>query len=144
MIRRPPRSTQGRSSAASDVYKRQTITGVEELARLARLRTLKRPRADTRDVLPVHRQSVALDDRAPDYRNLDSARSLLELGGLICGLRHACQRISAAVGPRRHGIALLDAKQNVSHCHRIALSRIDPDQVIPERRQHRLRDFPCL
>ena len=25
MIRRPPRSTQGRSSAASDVYKRQTM-----------------------------------------------------------------------------------------------------------------------
>src|SRR5680860_718444 len=28
MIRRPPRSTQSRSSAASDVYKRQTKTGV--------------------------------------------------------------------------------------------------------------------
>ena len=27
MIRRPPRSTQSRSSAASDVYKRQIITG---------------------------------------------------------------------------------------------------------------------
>ena len=27
MIRRPPRSTQSRSSAASDVYKRQTATG---------------------------------------------------------------------------------------------------------------------
>src|SRR5450756_3194965 len=26
MIRRPPRSTQSRSSAASDVYKRQTVT----------------------------------------------------------------------------------------------------------------------
>src|SRR5450756_940291 len=27
MIRRPPRSTQSRSSAASDVYKRQTLNG---------------------------------------------------------------------------------------------------------------------
>eukprot|EP00657_Telonema_sp_P-1_P001156 TRINITY_DN12555_c0_g1_i1.p1 TRINITY_DN12555_c0_g1~~TRINITY_DN12555_c0_g1_i1.p1 ORF type:complete len:111 (-),score=46.07 TRINITY_DN12555_c0_g1_i1:184-516(-) len=27
MIRRPPRSTQSRSSAASDVYKRQTLSG---------------------------------------------------------------------------------------------------------------------
>src|SRR5450756_2835676 len=27
MIRRPPRSTQSRSSAASDVYKRQVLTG---------------------------------------------------------------------------------------------------------------------
>src|SRR5450756_2590877 len=32
MIRRPPRSTQSRSSAASDVYKRQTVNGrVHEL-----------------------------------------------------------------------------------------------------------------
>eukprot|EP00657_Telonema_sp_P-1_P011978 TRINITY_DN794_c0_g2_i1.p1 TRINITY_DN794_c0_g2~~TRINITY_DN794_c0_g2_i1.p1 ORF type:complete len:116 (+),score=57.89 TRINITY_DN794_c0_g2_i1:82-429(+) len=30
MIRRPPRSTQSRSSAASDVYKRQTQNGVVE------------------------------------------------------------------------------------------------------------------
>ena len=29
MIRRPPRSTLDRSSAASDVYKRQTLTGLE-------------------------------------------------------------------------------------------------------------------
>src|SRR5450756_288101 len=29
MIRRPPRSTQSRSSAASDVYKRQLVAGVE-------------------------------------------------------------------------------------------------------------------
>ena len=31
MIRRPPRSTQSRSSAASDVYKRQTTYNVERL-----------------------------------------------------------------------------------------------------------------
>eukprot|EP00831_Metopus_contortus_P032410 TRINITY_DN26191_c0_g2_i1.p1 TRINITY_DN26191_c0_g2~~TRINITY_DN26191_c0_g2_i1.p1 ORF type:complete len:109 (+),score=35.70 TRINITY_DN26191_c0_g2_i1:117-443(+) len=30
MIRRPPRSTQGVSSAASDVYKRQKVPNVEE------------------------------------------------------------------------------------------------------------------
>ena len=29
MIRLPPRSTQGRSSAASDEYKRQALTGIE-------------------------------------------------------------------------------------------------------------------
>ena len=32
----------------------------------------------------------------------------------------------------------------MAHGHRIALARIDLDQVIPERRQHRLRDFPRL
>src|SRR5450756_1750855 len=34
MIRRPPRSTQSRSSAASDVYKRQVLTGGAERALL--------------------------------------------------------------------------------------------------------------
>src|SRR5450756_3146479 len=33
MIRRPPRSTQSRSSAASDVYKRQTLSSVVMCAR---------------------------------------------------------------------------------------------------------------
>src|SRR5680860_1191593 len=33
MIRRPPRSTQSRSSAASDVYKRQALTVLRLLAR---------------------------------------------------------------------------------------------------------------
>src|SRR5450756_2448738 len=32
MIRRPPRSTQSRSSAASDVYKRQLVVGLAALA----------------------------------------------------------------------------------------------------------------
>src|SRR5680860_1782147 len=32
MIRRPPRSTQSRSSAASDVYKRQRLGGTDEVA----------------------------------------------------------------------------------------------------------------
>src|SRR5450756_972706 len=35
MIRRPPRSTQSRSSAASDVYKRQIVNNVETLASAA-------------------------------------------------------------------------------------------------------------
>src|SRR5680860_1530563 len=36
MIRRPPRSTQSRSSAASDVYKRQAVAGLQA----RRLRTV--------------------------------------------------------------------------------------------------------
>src|SRR5680860_1848083 len=48
MIRRPPRSTQSRSSAASDVYKRQLID--EELE----------PRA----ALPIHREDVLQTVRA--------------------------------------------------------------------------------
>src|SRR5450756_2988661 len=53
MIRRPPRSTQSRSSAASDVYKRQDGEGgeevadggdVEHVARLLRLHEVGLPR----------------------------------------------------------------------------------------------------
>eukprot|EP00657_Telonema_sp_P-1_P009797 TRINITY_DN4045_c0_g1_i1.p1 TRINITY_DN4045_c0_g1~~TRINITY_DN4045_c0_g1_i1.p1 ORF type:complete len:183 (+),score=67.23 TRINITY_DN4045_c0_g1_i1:106-654(+) len=40
MIRRPPRSTQSRSSAASDVYKRQAQTGAEWMARAGNLSVL--------------------------------------------------------------------------------------------------------
>src|SRR5450756_3016942 len=36
MIRRPPRSTQSRSSAASDVYKRQLVKIFEEVRRVLR------------------------------------------------------------------------------------------------------------
>src|SRR5450756_1449049 len=36
MIRRPPRSTQSRSSAASDVYKRQVVAGAPAFLRRAR------------------------------------------------------------------------------------------------------------
>src|SRR5450756_2829732 len=36
MIRRPPRSTQSRSSAASDVYKRQVITPTQARTSLGR------------------------------------------------------------------------------------------------------------
>src|SRR5450756_1560499 len=35
MIRRPPRSTQSRSSAASDVYKRQALAGADAHAKIA-------------------------------------------------------------------------------------------------------------
>ena len=40
MIRRPPRSTLDRSSAASDVYKRQSVDALEESSRVASYLTL--------------------------------------------------------------------------------------------------------
>src|SRR5680860_949479 len=40
MIRRPPRSTQSRSSAASDVYKRQGVVGVAPGAKVYGLKVL--------------------------------------------------------------------------------------------------------
>ena len=58
MIRRPPRSTQGRSSAASDVYKRQGFRGVSESSTSGVLfrdhsHNIHPPARDTRRVWPV-------------------------------------------------------------------------------------------
>src|SRR5450756_462068 len=53
MIRRPPRSTQSRSSAASDVYKRQIIGG-------AIMKTLNFPHIHGLDYLARSRMPVAV------------------------------------------------------------------------------------
>ena len=54
MIRRPPRSTLDRSSAASDVYKRQVIHLIEEVvSRRMGLDALEALMGDVPDVLPV-------------------------------------------------------------------------------------------
>src|SRR5450756_2020613 len=46
MIRRPPRSTQSRSSAASDVYKRQLLDHVTEMARSLKVTRGRKLRTD--------------------------------------------------------------------------------------------------
>ena len=48
MIRRPPRSTQGISSAASDVYKRQVISNMHAASRSCSVEALPRPRRGVR------------------------------------------------------------------------------------------------
>ena len=76
MIRRPPRSTQGRSSAASDVYKRQRRGGRRG-----------RPRPRTAD--PVaggldHVVSPALEEEVPvSYTHLRAHETVLDL---VCRL----------------------------------------------------------
>src|SRR5665809_169943 len=59
MIRRPPRSTQSRSSAASDVYKRQILTLLA--TRGMKVRTLVSERNDP--TLQHHRPHVTLMQR---------------------------------------------------------------------------------
>ena len=46
MRRQPPRSTLDRSSAASDVYKRQGVSGVKEVANVGALLETERAEAD--------------------------------------------------------------------------------------------------
>src|SRR5659263_323054 len=54
MIRRPPRSTQSRSSAASDVYKRQLGDSIESNARFAtgHVKVMTKAYADNIDQMP--------------------------------------------------------------------------------------------
>src|SRR5450756_2843845 len=64
MIRRPPRSTQSRSSAASDVYKRQCQTLLKEVA--------------GKDV-------VTIEGLARDGRLHPLQQAFIDHGGLQCG-----------------------------------------------------------
>ena len=63
MIRRPPRSTQSRSSAASDVYKRQTISGPSL-------------------------ESGGVGNISPDVMNTDSSVTGSATGAVRLALRH--------------------------------------------------------
>ena len=66
MIRRPPRSTQSRSSAASDVYKRQDLpAGMNEDLQLQHF-SLSR---DTLHLIPVLKEILALN---PDIKIMGS------------------------------------------------------------------------
>src|SRR5450756_3056256 len=90
MIRRPPRSTQSRSSAASDVYKRQGRAGdPSALLEPARARAATRPASDG-DVVAGDRGAdgtPALDDQpraGPQHdvrTRLHAARCAPVLGG---------------------------------------------------------------
>src|SRR5450756_814796 len=70
MIRRPPRSTQSRSSAASDVYKRQRLRGLRAEARVARrrhpaLRGAAARRVGREDVLDIDGIKAIIPHRNP-------------------------------------------------------------------------------
>src|SRR5665811_1229323 len=80
MIRRPPRSTRVRSSAASDVYKRQM--GVERLLALLQDDGMALPKAEV-DVYVVHQGELAsqLASRAAEQLRDGDLRVVLHCGG---------------------------------------------------------------
>mgnify|MGYP003381549970 CR=1 FL=1 len=76
MIRRPPRSTLDRSSAASDVYKRQALFQIaEEIGQSARDRILVVQRCALADLL--------LTQQAVSYTHLRAHETVLDL---VCRL----------------------------------------------------------
>ena len=80
MIRRPPRSTQSRSSAASDVYKRQTDTWVsmgQESEKAARLQ-LFGAYAITVEALAKAAPDAIVLHCLPAYRGLEISSEVLD------------------------------------------------------------------
>src|SRR5450756_2999955 len=118
MIRRPPRSTQSRSSAASDVYKRQsppTLRGSKKYCRISgclwsagrrynRIRELARLRAFYRGAGGTRRRRVAAPVRAlrggPALRSVLGAKTSPEAQALA----------SSAGGGRRFRFARRGAR----------------------------------
>src|SRR5450756_2666532 len=91
MIRRPPRSTQSRSSAASDVYKRQRLAHGDEVipARADRLRdrvTVARDACCVEQVLAVAHGETADVSASTDVDLLVGRQHLVPLPRQVLGL----------------------------------------------------------
>src|SRR5450756_1946588 len=88
MIRRPPRSTQSRSSAASDVYKRQ--------ASLARTACRRRERPCSSGWRPTKTRGDSMPERAaPDPLYVASRRVLLDALEALSAQRRAAILVGA-------------------------------------------------
>ena len=95
MIRRPPRSTQGVSSAASDVYKRQRVKGLEVIGAMG-----IGPQGDTKTIREAYRKLVSFADRhALTHRSIgmtddleiavESGSTMVRIGTALFGERPA-------------------------------------------------------
>ena len=93
MIRRPPRSTQSRSSAASDVYKRQDIVGDPDrrFGRLAKGLAVG---------VEGHGGDLVVTIRAVSYTHLRAHETVLDL---VCRLLlEKKKKKNTAVGKQKH------------------------------------------
>src|SRR5659263_274550 len=128
MIRRPPRSTQSRSSAASDVYKRQ----LPALRRRAALRPVPTllwlrvppgglPRSSGR--LPTHRGTAA-GAAAPHFPHLHRGLRMSRLRP-TSRRRTPLPRLSAVRPPHRRRRKLYRLRGG-AHRHGTTRARIDP------------------
>src|SRR5450756_2983890 len=102
MIRRPPRSTQSRSSAASDVYKRQLVLAearadpAEGLGQLRPPRLARPPSPEQTDgITPRPHLDVRLRV-ASHHRVVGPPKLLCRLLGEVLPLSHVLRRTSLA------------------------------------------------
>src|SRR5450756_738881 len=105
MIRRPPRSTQSRSSAASDVYKRQLLADIAHIAGLI--------------AAGVHSNPVPYCDvvTSTTHKTLTGPRA----GLIMCRQEHA-RAIDRAVFPGMQGGPLMHVIAAKAVCLKIAQS----------------------
>ena len=105
MIRRPPRSTLDRSSAASDVYKRQDQ---RERRQVELDRTRRRTFADHDVDLEIFERRV----EAVSYTHLRAHETVLDL---VCRL--LLEKKKTTKQPKRVSILYVAATHNNSMCH---------------------------
>src|SRR5450756_3218735 len=105
MIRRPPRSTQSRSSAASDVYKRQGYGGVGRQDDLLNVAVDARQQLRDVQVVGLHAVQRAQSPAQDVVEAMELPRALdgHDVEGLLDHAEHA--RVAARVGA--HGACLL-------------------------------------
>src|SRR5680860_1862638 len=152
MIRRPPRSTQSRSSAASDVYKRQDTyrrlpnrpTSTSHIRRATSALSASHPLDETVDhllapgLLEIDGQLVAVDRGHPAIAELlvENARADIDAGALrrarghqgpVDGQRFAARRVAALLAV---GFRPLPARRVVKAGCEQVLRRVEPARPV--------------
>src|SRR5450756_1878907 len=107
MIRRPPRSTQSRSSAASDVYKRQLLMVADYV------QDTKNPQANAEEVWVVETMVLRILDQFNNYVNYESQhyRNPLNLTGFVSFIVGAAGTIAAFIEKGYDRIATTSEKK---------------------------------
>src|SRR5450756_849676 len=125
MIRRPPRSTQSRSSAASDVYKRQVVvTWAEEILRATheariRLGELRSPLLEPAAV-DIREQLDGLI--RPGFLTAAGAKRLPAVARYLRAVRYRLDRLADNAGRDAQQMAIV---HRVRHAYLAALARRD-------------------
>ena len=138
MIRRPPRSTQSRSSAASDVYKRQIFIDADMVMRTHVQKTVSRCFAVLRQLRSIRHSLPATTFQSPDSYCLAGT---FEAGLRKCCLgRSSCLPVPASlVGDECGSMARLQPASFRSHLRRTHQPPLAPgsgESAVQDGRAH--------
>src|SRR5450756_685667 len=133
MIRRPPRSTQSRSSAASDVYKRQQEVHEDHLVGAGGALTMAKIKKGDLVVIITGR------DRGKQGRVLEVLKDSDRL--VVEGVQRVTKHVRAGQtsrGTRTGGIETLEAPIHISN-----VMLVDPETKKGTRVGHRTEEIEC-